>query len=73
MAAEDNPADERRAGKCERCNGHGDLHRCRRCKVVYCHIHKYSDCGSPGCDGERSDPVPCPDCGGSGLGGTGAA
>lgn len=49
--------------KCERCNGEGTLQKCHRCGVVYRHIHKYSDCDSPGCDGERSDPVPCPDCG----------
>ena len=48
--------------RCERCNGHGTLHKCVRCGVVYCYIHKYSDCDSPGCDGERSETIPCPDC-----------
>jgi len=49
-------------GRCENCNGTGVLSRCRRCGVMYCYINKYSDCDSPGCDGERSDLVPCPDC-----------
>ena len=48
--------------KCEMCNGHGCLYRCRRCHVLYAHIHKYSSCDSPGCDGEESDSVPCPEC-----------
>ncbi len=48
--------------KCQRCNGTGKLQECLRCKVVYRHIHKYSDCGSIGCDGEMSKTVPCTEC-----------
>jgi uncharacterized C2H2 Zn-finger protein len=37
--------------------GPGDWHRCRGCGSVYRHIHKYSSCDNPGCEGEDSDEV----------------
>ncbi len=35
----------------------GDWYQCRRCRVEYQHINKYSDCDSIGCEGEDNDPV----------------
>lgn len=49
--------------QCPGCGVGQKYYRCRRCGVVYQHIHKYSDCGSPGCNGERVDDAPCPTCG----------
>lgn len=51
---------------CQKCNGSGRLYKCLRCGVVFRHIHKYSDCGSIGCDGERSKELECDECHGSG-------
>lgn len=51
---------------CPRCNGSGRLEKCRGCGELYRHIHKYSDCDSPACEGEQSDTVHCPDCKGTG-------
>lgn len=70
-STEENPADERRAGKCQECNGTGQLCRCRGCGTLYRHIHKYSDCGNVRCEGKPSDDVTCPDCGGTGFEGVG--
>ena len=50
------------AGRCETCNGGRQLYKCRGCETVFRHINKYSDCGNARCEGEESDPVPCPDC-----------
>lgn len=41
----------------EHCRPGGDWFKCRGCGTVYCHIHKYSDCGNARCEGEVSDPV----------------
>lgn len=52
---------------CRRCGGGREqFYRCRGCGKVYRHVHKYSDCGSATCEGEDSDPAPCPDCAGRG-------
>ena len=72
-APEDNPADEQRAGKCERCDGTG-----LRCPDDVESSGGYfdppgpgpDDCASCGC--ERHEHATCPDCDGSGLDGTGA-
>lgn len=52
--------------KCETCNGTGQMCKCVRCGAEFRHIHKYSDCGSIGCDGERSTDVKCRTCNGVG-------
>lgn len=54
---EDNPADEQRAGKCERCDGTGEAIGADR-------PFEWS--------GPGTYPGPCPECGGTGLDGRGA-
>lgn len=50
--------------KCKDCNGgEWEYRRCRKCAVVYLYTGKYSDCGSLGCEYEKSGPAPCPACG----------
>lgn len=52
--------------RCQACNGHGYVYRCKRCGTLYAHVHKYSDCDGIGCDGEESDELKCETCQGTG-------
>lgn len=48
---------------CAECmGGRWQHYRCCRCGVVFRAVHKYSDCGSVGCEGERVEPAPCHAC-----------